>query len=942
MSSVCPGGVNRRPAGRGEISRPVPSRESRYPGNGLKSSGRLAGSSVWWPDSGALELDPHENFMTNVLKMPDRRGGLSSSACVAAVLLVGCLLAAAVGRTDEFVLDLPGGGRIPGTFVPVAGPAGPLETIAWQSDAFAAPFVFRLDRISGVRGTAGGAVQEPRGFRCRLVGGDIIDGELRRLDGERLVIAPFVGEPLTIERGVVTSIARRQAGAGGGFVGPVGLVGWKQSPDSSWRDDAGRITTDIRNAAVSRDLGGPARARYDIVLGWQEEPELILAVAAGRGDAPDPFRFEMLKLGGDETVAMLVRQEPDGGMLEPVPLPEGEPGRLTISLFLDQEAGRLALVVPGQEVVEMTMAAATRRPSGLFRLRLISGDVRLESVRVSAWSAADPAVADPARTRVVKADGSSLEATEVSLEDAGEVRVVADGEEVTFPLSELDEILFGAAGRPARPEAEELKPPVRLVGRSGLVVSGSLVGVEAASLAVARDGIEGAVVVPLEDLDVLASLAAEEPAELPGRRGTIRVGTVETVGCLVDAAAWGGGIAWQPAGSETAAPLAGKPEDVSAVVEYVARVKDAADEGGQVEVGGIGAAVNQDADGGFVLTMLSEAGAAARDGRIQVGDRVVAVQPVEGGPFVNAAGLDLEMIMNLMRGRVGTPVSLRIQRGAEGRPKRIDLVRGLIYIADRAILSEALAAHARVAAGQLAKAGEAAGFSSLLVLRSGDVVNASIIGIDKEGIRLRTPATASGGDEEVLVPHRLVRAVELDPQADSRTISPDQFQRLLTLPRAQRDSPPTQLLRLRSGDYLRCSLESVDEEEMRFTLLGRSKQLPRAAIVRIIWLHPDEITFEDEAEAVVGDEPAVAAVAAEGLVVQGITADAGRTTILAERMEGPVIVGASPAFGKARIDTLAVDRLLIGRAVSEGDAELPFARWRLQLAPLPRALREAD
>jgi len=879
-------------------------------------------------------------------RTPNHRGGLSFGTCLAAGLLVGCLVAAAVGRADEFVLDLPGGGRIPGRFVPVAEPAGPLETIAWQSDAFAAPFVFRLGEISGVRGTAGGPVNEPRGFRCRLVGGDIIDGELRRLDGERLVIAPFVGEPLTIERAVVASITRQQAGAGGGFIGPVGLVGWKQSPDSSWRDDAGRIATDIRNAAVSRDLGGPARARYDIVLGWREQPELILAVAAGRGDAPDPFRFEMLKLGGEEPVAMLVRQEPDGGMLEPVPLPDGEPGRLTLSLFLDQEAGRLALVVPGQEAVELTMAAAGRRPSGLFRLRLISGDVRLESVRVSPWSAAEPAVADPDRTRVVKVDGSSVEATEVSLDEAGEVRVVADGEAVTLPVSELDEILFGAADRPERPAADEAKPPVRLVARSGVVVSGSLAGVTDASLAVAREGIEGAVVVPLEDLDVLASLAAEEPAELPGRRGTIRVGPVETAGCLVDAAAWGGGIAWRPAGSETAAPLAGEPEDVSAVVEYVARVADAVDEGGQVEVGGIGAAVNEDADGGFVLTMLSEAGAAARDGRIQVGDRVVAVQPVEGGPFVNAEGLDLQAIMNLMRGRVGTPVSLRIQRGAEDRPKRIDLVRGLIYVADRAILSEALAAHARVAAGQLARAGEAAGFSSLLVLRSGDVVSASIISIDDDGIRLRTPATASGGDEEVLVPHRLVRAVELDPRADSRTIDPDQFERLLTLPRAQRDSPPTHLLRLRSGDYLRCSLESLDEDEVRFTLLGRSKQLPRAAIVRIIWLHPDEIDFGDDAEPVVADEPAAAEVAAEGLVVQGITADNGRTTLLAERMEGSVIVGASPAFGKARIDTRAVDLVLIGRAVgeveAEGDDELPFARWRLRLAPLPRALREAD
>lgn len=128
-------------------------------------------------------------------------------------------------------------------------------------------------------------------------------------------------------------------------------------------------------------------------------------------------------------------------------------------------------------------------------------------------------------------------------------------------------------------------------------------------------------------------------------------------------------------------------------------------------------------------------------------------------------------------------------------------------------------------------------------------------------------------------------------------------------------------------------------------MLGQKKRLPRAAVSRIIWLHPEEIDFaaggaapperELEAEPKLPADPD----AAVGLLVQGVS-PRGRATLVAERMEGAAIIGTSPAFGPSRIDTTGIDKLLIGRAVGTGDAQLPFAQWRLRLAPLPRALRD--
>ena len=73
--------------------------------------------------------------------------------------------------------------------------------------------------------------------------------------------------------------------------------------------------------------------------------------------------------------------------------------------------------------------------------------------------------------------------------------------------------------------------------------------------------------------------------------------------------------------------------------------------------------------------------------------------------------------------------------------------------------------------------------------------------------------------------------------------------------------------------------------------------------------------------------------------MQGVS-PRGRTTLVADRLEGTAIVGDNPAFGPSRIDVTAVDKLLLGRAVGAGDEQLPFDKWRLRLAPLPRALRE--
>jgi len=856
-----------------------------------------------------------------------------------------------------FVLDLPEGGRLPGEFGPAEAAAEPRQTLPWRAAQFTAPLEFRLDEIIGIRSTvtAAAAAADPDVFSCRLRGGDSIDGRLQEVDATKVVLALPDGGPLTISRDVVTGLGRRKAAAAAGYVGPGGLVGWEQQPDSAWRDEAGRIVSDRPAATVTRDVAAPARARYDIVLSWRKQPEFVLAVASADGKGVDPFRLEMLSTTGKDPVLVLVRHEQAAGMLEPVPLPQGERGRLRLTLFVDQAAGRLAAVVGGGErPVDITVAATPgRAASSRFRLQLRSGDICLERIRVAEWKSADPRMGNPDTTQVGFRDGSEAEGEIVSLDETGKLVIrTAEGEQ-TRRLDELESVAFAGADEEAERPAGDAAARVRVVRRGGGVLTGDIMAVADAGLVVARSGLDRAVTVPFADLHSLLSLAAAEPRPLPGRVGTLKLKDAELAGCLVDGVAWGSGIAWQPRGSVLASPLASPGGDVAAVVEYVTSPAVAGEQGdGPVEIGGIGAAVNQDEEGFFVVTMLSEEGAAARDGRIEPGDRITAVQSMKDGPFVQTKGQELTVVMNLLRGRVGSPVNLRVETpGAEGPPRLIGLARGLIYVAERAVLEQALAEHARFAAGQAGAGDQAGRFPSLLVLRSGDAVPVAVETIDAQGVRLRSPVTAGAGEEVVSVANGLVRALELDPAAGSSKITPDRFQRLTTLPRSQRDAPPTHLLRLRTQDYLRGRLESLDEDEVVFSVLDQKKRLPRAAVSRIIWLHPEEIDFAaggaappergPEDEAAGGQKPQAEEPRADGPLVQGVS-PRGRATLVAERMEGPVIIGTSPSFGPGRIDTTRIDKLLIGGAIGAGDEQLPFAQWRLRLAPLPRALRDEE
>lgn len=207
------------------------------------------------------------------------------------------LAPAAIAAAPLAVLDLPGGGVLPGELLPMTSAAdGDRATLAWRSAAFATPLEFHLDEIAGVRFTAPRAEPAAAAFRLILRGGDLLDGSIEAIDGSHVTVIPRgTARAVRVRRDAVEGVSRIGSRIAGSYVGPGGLAGWRHEPDAAWRSEAGHIAA-VRPGTAVIDAAAPSRAIYDVVVSWRRRPELRLAVAAAEAPADEGYWVELLRL----------------------------------------------------------------------------------------------------------------------------------------------------------------------------------------------------------------------------------------------------------------------------------------------------------------------------------------------------------------------------------------------------------------------------------------------------------------------------------------------------------------------------------------------------------------------------------------------------------------------------------------------------------------------
>jgi thiol-disulfide isomerase/thioredoxin len=209
-------------------------------------------------------------------------------------------------------------------------------------------------------------------------------------------------------------------------------------------------------------------------------------------------------------------------------------------------------------------------------------------------------------------------------------------------------------------------------------------------------------------------------------------------------------------------------------------------------------------------------------------------------------------------------------------------------------------------------------------LRNGDTIPCEVNRIDEHGITFKTPLS-----DATFVAHEKVKAVELVLVTEPFTINRAKRERLLTLPRMLTDSPPTQLIRSRDGDFLRGRLVGLDGDTLRVEVHLETKEIPRDRISHIIWLHADELNKSSAPDA--GPRGT-----ATGTRVQVQRADGNRLTCFAEQLDQVTLSGTNDVLGSCRVDLTQVDQLMIGSEIDLAAADLPYHRWKLCRAIEPK------
>jgi thiol-disulfide isomerase/thioredoxin len=234
-----------------------------------------------------------------------------------------------------------------------------------------------------------------------------------------------------------------------------------------------------------------------------------------------------------------------------------------------------------------------------------------------------------------------------------------------------------------------------------------------------------------------------------------------------------------------------------------------------------------------------------------------------------------------------------------------------------------------------------------LHLRSGDTIPCEVVSVDEEGLHFTTPLS-----DATFVANDRIKGVELNGTIGSPTLEETKRNRLLTLPRLQKGSPPTHLIYSENGDFLRGRLISMSQDMLTVEVRLTNREIPRARVSQIIWLHADELEKADASgqptDLQSNDGPSVSEEIATtsdvgnekenpiGTRIQTLVRHKDRLTFFATRLENSQLSGSSDILGECHSELADVDQLLFGDYIEQAAAKLAYHQWKLHYAAEPK------
>lgn len=217
-------------------------------------------------------------------------------------------------------------------------------------------------------------------------------------------------------------------------------------------------------------------------------------------------------------------------------------------------------------------------------------------------------------------------------------------------------------------------------------------------------------------------------------------------------------------------------------------------------------------------------------------------------------------------------------------------------------------------------------------LRTGDVIPCTVKGIDEQGVHIESSMT-----ESTLVRHDQVKAAQLIKNAPIPLLSQAKRDRLLTLPRMLRNSPPSHLLFSRNGDVLRGTVVSLNAKQLEMEIRLNPRPIPRHRVATIVWLHEDEVDDHRMIADAVTRKDTLNEPSHKGeLNVQVVHNQGTRFTFDAKSFKNQTIHGTSEVLNKVHAKVGEIDQLLLGEFIKRNAKTLRFGGWHLNSAVDPK------
>ncbi len=845
-------------------------------------------------------------------------------------------------------LQIAGGDYLPGRLCDSGQPG----LLVWQGTAFVSPFHFNPAAVSAVRLSPPGQRPKPQGDYCfELLGGDVLFGSLAALTAEeaRIEVAPF--GLLHVRRKSLRSILRWRDGAELVHVGPVGLaegvdltyVGpgvsskdtdvlykgpnglteWeREHPHGAWQQEDGFLTTEKAGALLARNFDLPPMAAVEFELSWMGTPDFVLALGAGRHGFEQAFRLEVWD---DDLV--LLRETDQQADLVPLGKIAMGTGRCHLLVYLDFPHNRASVFSPeGTPLGQLSLAESTPFPQPCIRLVNHRGKLRLEQLRIMRWDGTPPREVQAEKSRLHRVDGTIVYGEVQSFDPATSELLVADGDATQkIHADTVSSIVMTRSDTPP-PEG------VRVVLHNGTRITGQFHRLDDGRLWLNSPAVAEPLGVPVPQLQSLVVLDCRKPPSAEaGRVGRLVMEGASIHGRLVDADRQPGSscLVWQPNGSTTASALA---ETAAAQIIYRTPPPPQT----QTSSNSRGRGVRGAAIGGRIAIAVPAAPVIAPPVAV-----VPQPAPPAADPFAQPRPVAVQRDQPIggPAPAVAPPVAFAPRPLPAGAAAAADPFAQPRPVAVQAAPGGLLGAMARVLAGNNppqpaaqpnlptpyspAAAPQPYWFTPGIYLRTGDTIPCTVERIDERGVSFKSPVF-----DATFVTHDKIKAIDLENRSLATRIDKTSRDRLLMLPRSQKDDPPTHLIRSTSGDYLRARLVGLDEQTLTAEVRLETRKLPRQQIARIIWLGQSAPPPPGAPQAAAG-QPAAAP-------VQALRSDGIRVTFVPAKLTGTSLEGTSDILGPCRVDLAEVDQLTMGAAIEQAATDLPYQRWKLHDAPLPR------